>query len=208
MIDSIEKDLEQYLQTHPELSDFGYNNAYNNGDLIGIISAKSNMKKHERSYSALEERLSLRDDERAETSLFGGLVKSAIFAIVGSIPVLGLYAIHHKIASDIAPEIQNIDAYCYQKESWMGSYHVVDVDVTAYDADGDEISLSIWVTDGSYSASLTKHLPPYELSNDSKTQYFRLEEESTKSFGDGDVLIVTADSGFKEDKEHKILNCD
>jgi len=208
MIDSIEKDLEQYLQTHPELSDFGYNNAYNNGDLIGIISAKSNMKKHERSYSALEERLSLRDDERAETSLFGGLVKSAIFAIVGSIPVLGLYAIHHKIASDIAPEIQNIDAYCYQKESWMGSYHVVDVDVTAYDADGDEISLSIWVTDGSYSASLKKHLPPYELSNDSKTQYFRLEEESTKSFGDGDVLIVTADSGFKEDKEHKILNCD
>ena len=196
MIDSIEKDLEQYLQTHPELSDFGYNNAYNNGDLIGIISAKSNMKKHERSYSALEERLSLRDDERAETSLFGGLVKSAIFAIVGSIPVLGLYAIHHKIASDIAPEIQNIDAYCYQKESWMGSYHVVDVDVTAYDADGDEISLSIWVTDGSFSASLTNHLPPYELSNDSKTQYFRLEEESTKSFGDGDVLIVTADSGF------------
>ena len=208
MIDSIEKDLEQYLQTHPELSDFGYNDAYNNGDLMGIISAKNNMKKHEEVYNDLEERLSLKDDERAYTGLGGGLVKAAIFAVVGSIPVLGAYYIHHTISSDNAPEIQNIDAYCHHKDSWAGSYHTVDVDVTAYDPDGDEISLSIWVTDGSYSASLTNHLPPYEKSDDGKTQYFRLEDESTKSFGDGDVLKVTASSGWKEDKENELLECD
>jgi hypothetical protein len=207
MINSIEKDLEQYLQTHPELSDFGYNNAYTGGDLIGIISAKENMKKHEESYTNLEERLSLKDDKRAYTSLFGGIVRAAIFTIVGAIPILGAYAYHNLYSSDTAPEIRNVEVYCSHHESIFGSYHIAEVDITAYDADGDKISIHVRVTDGNDIETLTLHLPPYNLSDDGKTQYFHLKEST--GFGDGDTLTVTAYSRFdKTDSESVLLDCD
>lgn len=101
MIDSIEKDLEQYLQTHPELSDFGYTDSYHNGDLRGMVSAKENMRKHEEGYNNLEQRLSLKDDEGAYVSLFDSLVKATIVAVVSSIPVLGVYAIHDSWPSNL-----------------------------------------------------------------------------------------------------------
>jgi len=35
-----------------------------------------------------------------------------------------------------------------------------------------------------------------------------LEDESTKSYGDGDVLMITAESRFKEASKNTILDCD
>ena len=217
MIDSIEKDLEQYLQTHPELSDFGYNDAYNNGDLMGIISAKENMKKHEEVYNDLEERLSLKDDERAYTSLFEGLVKAAIFAVVGSIPVVGMYALHNwwtsevnVSPSDIAPEIKDLEVNCHITESRYGAtYPVISVNATAYDADGDEIALRITLDNGDSSSILVEELKPYEISEDGKTQYFHLANKSSdERFDSGDVLIVNAYTGrSKDDSKNTMLDC-
>jgi hypothetical protein len=101
MIDSIEQDLEQYLQTHPELSDFGYTDSYHKGEILRMISAEENMKKHEKSYTNLEERLSLKDDKNAYISLFDSLVKATIIAVVSSIPVLGAYAIQDRWPSNL-----------------------------------------------------------------------------------------------------------
>ena len=212
MIDSIEKDLEQYLQTHPELSDFGYNDAYNNGDLMGIISAKNNMKKHEEVYNDLEERLSLKDDERAYTSLFDGLVKAAIFAVVGSIPIVGMYTLHNWWTSDIDSEIKDLEVNCHITEDNRGvTYPVISVNATAYDADGDEIDLSIKLDNGDSSRMLVGDLKPYEISEDGKTQYFHLAHKKGSSFfGSGDVLIVNAYTGWwsEDDSKNTILDCD
>ncbi len=215
MIDSIEKDLEQYLQTHPELSDFGYTDAYNNGNLIGIISAKDNMKTHEKSYNELEERLSLKDDERAYTSLFWGLVKSAVFAVVGSIPVLGVYYIHNSWQPDINSEIRELDVKCQmtEKEDNWGrnrNYLILEVNATAFDADGDEIDLSIHLDNGVTSETIVTTLPPYEISADSKTQYFYSKAEGFSSMSDGDVLIAKSHTSAwsEDDSKNTILDCD
>ena len=70
-----------------------------------------------------------------------------------------------------------------------------------------KISIHVRVTDGNDIETLTLHLPPYNLSDDGKTQYFHLKEST--GFGDGDTLTVTAYSRFdKTDSESVLLDCD
>ncbi len=94
MSNPIDRDLEEYLSENPELSDFGYSEVYQNGDIVGLAKGLQSMKEYD---SFLEEKLGLVDDERGYTNILKGLGKAALAAGVGLAITLPVYFLNYEM---------------------------------------------------------------------------------------------------------------
>ncbi len=219
MFDSLEKDLEEYLSENPELSDFGYSEAYQNGDIKGMVAGLQGMREYD---SVLEEKLSLLEDERGYTSILKGLGKAVAFTAAG----LALVASYNWVAPPVRefideqeakfnnepPVITNytVRAEHYDFEGYYAGrgteYSDVWIEAEIYDKDGSVEDVEFIIqTDNLGFNKVEGDLYGEFLRNtsDGKKVFFYehgFTTENLDSYKDYEVKIIAKDNEGKESK--------